>query len=194
MPRTGYLTGVLRQDIMRPINIVDYDPSWPDLFERLRSHVWPVVRECALSIEHVGSTSVPGLAAKPIIDMTVVVETRADVPTAIGRLATLGYVHRGDLGIKEREAFDAPADLPDHHLYVCPAGALSLHNHIAVRDYLRAHPDVAREYGELKRQLAETFQDDVDRYVAGKTAFIVDVLREAGFSPDELAYIEEENG
>jgi len=178
---------------MRPIEIVDYDPAWPDHFERLRAHVWPGLQEFALSIEHVGSTSVPGLAAKPIIDMTVVVKSRADVRRAIARLATLGYVHRGDLGIKEREAFYAPAGLPAHHLYVCPADSLALRNHLALRDYLRAHPDVAREYGALKRQLAEAFHDDIDAYVAGKTAFIVDVLREAGLSPEQLALIEEEN-
>lgn len=178
---------------MRSIEVVDYDPAWPDRFERLRSYVWPAIEDVALSIEHVGSTSVPGLAAKPIIDMTVVVKSRADVPRAIARLATLGYVHRGDLGIKGREAFHAPAGLPAHHLYVCPAGALALRNHIAVRDYLRAHPDAARAYGELKQRLAEAYHDDVESYMAGKTAFIAEILREAGFSPEQLASIEEEN-
>ncbi len=178
---------------MGSIEIVAYDPAWPDRFERLRSHVWPVLRECALSIEHVGSTAVPGLAAKPIIDMTVVVASRDDVPRAIAGLETLGYVHRGNLGIKGREAFEAPADLPAHHLYVCHADSLALRNHLAVRDYLRSHPDTARRYGTLKRELAETFHDDVDRYVAGKTEFIMGILREAGFSAEQLASIEEEN-
>lgn len=178
---------------MGSIEVVDYDPAWPDLFERLRSFVWPAVEEVALAIEHVGSTSVPGLAAKPIIDMTVVVKAGDDVPRAIAGLATLGYVHRGDLGIQGREAFEAPAGLPDHHLYVCPAGALALRNHLAVRDYLRAHPEAARAYGALKRRLAGAFEDDIERYVAGKTAFIVGILREAGFSPEEVGSIEEEN-
>lgn len=178
---------------MGTIEVVDYDPAWAAVFERLRNFVWPAVKEVALTIEHVGSTAVPGLAAKPIIDMSVVVEARGDVPAAIAGLATLGYVHRGDLGIEGREAFDAPADLPDHHLYVCPAGSLALRNHIAVCDYLRAHPAAARQYGALKRRLAVAFHDDIDGYVAGKTAFIVGILHEMGFSAEQMASIEAAN-
>lgn len=178
---------------MPPIEVVDYDPTWPDVFEELRTHVWAVVGDFALVIQHVGSTSVPGLAAKPIIDMSVVVKSGEDVPRAIARLATLGYVHRGGLGIKDREAFQSPPDLPAHHLYVCPAESLALRNHVVLRDYLRAHPDVARQYGELKKQLAVEFHDDIDGYVAGKTTFIVDILGEMGFSSDQLESIEAAN-
>ena len=77
--------------------VVDYDEEWPRRFEKLRARIWPVVPDVAIRIEHVGSTSVPGLAAKPIIDMTVVVGGRTDVPLTITRLATLGYRHRGNL-------------------------------------------------------------------------------------------------
>ena len=178
---------------MRSIEVVDYDPTWPDIFEDLRRRVWAVVGDFALAIEHVGSTSVPGLAAKPIIDASVVVKSSDDVPRSIDRLATLGYVHLGDLGVEGREAFQAPADLPAHHLYVCPAGSLALSNHIALRDYLRAHPDVARQYGELKKQLAAEFHDDIGGYVAGKTTFIVSILREVGFSPEQLESIKAVN-
>lgn len=178
---------------MPSIEVVDYDPTWPDVFEDLRTHVWAVVGDFALAIQHVGSTSVPGLAAKPIIDMSVVVKSGDDVPRAIARLATLGYIHRGDLGIKDREAFHTPAHLPAHHLYVCPAESLALHNHIVLRDYLRAHPDVAGKYGELKKQLAEEFQDDIAGYVAGKTAFIVGILGEMEFSSDQIELIEAAN-
>src|SRR5258707_11678358 len=102
------------------IVVVDYDPAWPSTFEMLRSRAWEVVGDFALSIEHVGSPSVPGLAAKPIIDMSVVVTSPTEISLAVTRLATLGYVHRGDLGIVGREAFHLPAGLPAHHLYVCP--------------------------------------------------------------------------
>src|SRR5579862_585811 len=93
-------------DRSRTLEIVDYDPSWPTLFETLRSRLLLVVGDIADSIEHVGSTAVPGLAAKPIIDIDVVVEADTDVSLAIERLAVLGYQHRGDLGIEGREAFD----------------------------------------------------------------------------------------
>ena len=88
-----------------PITIVDYDPQWPILFEQLRIPVANVLGDLASSIEHVGSTSVPGLPAKPIIDMDVVVATAARIPHVIERLATLGYVYEGDKGIRGREAF-----------------------------------------------------------------------------------------
>src|SRR5690349_20583042 len=96
----------------RPVIVVDYDPAWPRLFDQLTVPVRSALGEVALRIEHVGSTSVPGLAAKPIIDISVVVATEADVPLAIERLASIGYLHQGDLGIEGREAFVAPGHLP----------------------------------------------------------------------------------
>src|SRR5689334_4395940 len=119
---------------VRKIVVVDYDPAWPAVFEKLRARTWSVVGDFALGIEHIGSTSVPGLAAKPIIDMCVVVPSAEQVSLSIERLATLGYVHRGDLGVEGREAFWSPQQLPAHHLYVCPKGNLGLMNPLALRD------------------------------------------------------------
>jgi GrpB-like predicted nucleotidyltransferase (UPF0157 family) len=177
----------------RTVVVVDYDEEWPRRFDDLRVRTWPVVADVALRIEHVGSTSVPGLAAKPIIDITVVVAGRGDVPPMIDRLATLGYRHRGNLGIEDREAFDHLADLPRHNLYVCPEGTIGLVNQVAVREHLRAHPDVARQYGELKKRLAGQFPDDIDSYVFGKTDFILDVLRRCDLTVEQLASIERVN-
>jgi GrpB-like predicted nucleotidyltransferase (UPF0157 family) len=178
---------------MRTIVVEDYDPRWAVTFDALRERVWPAVRDFALSIEHIGSTSVPGLAAKPVIDMTVVVPSAEWVSQRIERLAKLGYVHRGDLGIDGREAFHSPAQLPEHHLYMCPAGTLGLLNPLALRDYLRAHPDAARAYGVLKKALAVKFPHDIDRYVGGKTEFIIGILREVGFTTPQLEAIERMN-
>ncbi|MGH9935076.1 MAG: GrpB family protein [Blastocatellia bacterium] len=175
---------------MRTIVVVDYDPAWPEVFQQLRLKVWPVVGDFALSVEHVGSTSVPGLAAKPIIDMSVVVSSEAEVRLAVKRLATLGYLHRGNLGIEGREAFHPPAGLPAHHLYVCPQGSLGLQNQLAVRDYLRAHREMAQAYGELKKRLAHEFPNDIESYVDGKTDFLLGILREAGLPSDRLKAIE----
>jgi GrpB-like predicted nucleotidyltransferase (UPF0157 family) len=123
--------------------VVEYDPEWPRRFDDLRARIWPALAGVADRIEHVGSTSVPGLKAKPIIDMTIVVRQRADVPPVIERLATLGYHHLGNLDIEDLEAFARPAGLPRHRLYVCPDGTIGIVNQLAVRDYLRAHPDAA---------------------------------------------------
>ena len=178
---------------MKTIVVVAYDPGWPEIFERLRSQIWSAVGEIATTVEHVGSTSVPGLAAKPIIDISVVVPTEADVPASIQRLAVLGYVHQGNLGVEGREAFAAPRALPSHHLYLCPSDSLALANHLAVRNYLRAHPDVAREYGTLKKRLAGQFPHDIDGYTDGKTDTILRILQMAGLSADERDQIERIN-
>jgi GrpB-like predicted nucleotidyltransferase (UPF0157 family) len=177
----------------RTVVVVDYDVEWPRRFEHLRARIWTVVTDVAIRIEHVGSTAVPGLAAKPIIDMTVVVARRSDVPLTIDRLATLGYRHRGDLGIEDREAFDHRLDLPRHHLYVCPEGTIGVVNQLAVRDYLRAQPGAVRRYGDLKKRLAARFPNDIDSYVFGKTDFILDVLRRVGLTDEQLATIEHAN-
>lgn len=170
---------------MSPVEISDYDPAWPLVFEGLRARIWPAVSDIALSVEHVGSTAVPGLAAKPIVDMDVVVAP-GQVATGIERLATLGYGHRGDLGVPGREAFRAPAGLPRHHLYLCPADSEALANHLAVRDALRSSPSMARAYGALKRRLADELADDGDGYGAGKTDFLLELLAAAGFSERAL--------
>ena len=177
----------------RRVVVVDYDVAWSRRFEELRARVWPALAGVALRIEHVGSTSVPGLAAKPIIDLTVVVAARCDVPTAIARLAGLGYRHQGNFGIDDRDVFDHPADLPRHNLYVCPDGAVSLVNQVTLRDVLRAQPELSRRYGELKTRLAAKFPNDIGSYVVGKTDFILDALRRAGLSSDQLASIERHN-
>ncbi|HKW00483.1 MAG TPA: GrpB family protein [Vicinamibacterales bacterium] len=173
--------------------VVDYDAEWPRLFDELRARVWPAVADVALAIEHVGSTSVVGLAAKPIIDMTVVVASPADVPATIERLAAVGYRHVGDLGIAGREAFKAPDGLPRHNLYICAQGTIGIVNQIAVRDYLRAHPEAAAAYAQLKKQLSRRFPNDINSYVLGKTELLLGVLRAAGLTEAQLAEIEEDN-
>ncbi len=178
---------------MKKIIVVDYDHTWPAVFETLRARLVPVLGEVATAIEHVGSTAVPGLVAKPIIDIDAIVRASSDVPNAIAQLAGLGYEHRGQLGIEGREAFRAPESLPRHHLYLCVEGNLALTNHLAVRDCLRARPDLAAEYGALKKGLAAALPYDGDSYAAGKTRFLLGVLRQAGMSGEQIARIEQAN-
>lgn len=177
----------------REVVVLPYNPEWPHIFEELKAPVWNAVGHVAVAVEHVGSTAVPGLVAKPIIDMSVVVPKAADVPEAISALARLGYVHRGDLGIPGREAFHPPAGAFPHHLYVCVATSVALANHLAVRDYLRTHAPTAREYGALKLRLAEQFRFDRERYCEAKSELLVGILREVGFEPAALAEVESVN-
>ena len=172
--------------------VVDYDPNWPRLFEGLRTSVWGAVADIAISIEHVGSTAVPGLAAKPVIDIDVVVPEEA-INVGIDRLAALGYRHKGDLGISRREAFRSPDGSPRHHLYLCPSSSPALANHLAVREYLRSHPSAARAYGELKKRLAVDFAHDGVGYGEAKTDFLVGILQQLGWPADALAEITRSN-
>lgn len=162
-----------------PIAVVDYQVCWADVFETLRTSVAACLGSVAVRIEHVGSTSVPGLAAKPIIDMDVVVASTADLPLAIERLGALGYVHQGDLGIPGREAFQTPPDHPPHHLYVCTADCEELHRHLLFRDYLRTHSENAKAYSELKKDLAVRFRNDRNAYSEAKTEFVREILKRA---------------
>jgi GrpB-like predicted nucleotidyltransferase (UPF0157 family) len=162
------------------IVIVEPDPGWPALFERLAQPLRAAVGDLGARVEHVGSTSVPGLAAKPVIDIDVVVPSSADVPEAIDRLRGLGYVYQGDKGIEGREAFLWPRGGPEHHLYVVVARNKPHADHIRFRDHLRERPEVASAYAVLKRELAERHGVDRLAYTEAKTAFITDALHAAG--------------
>ena len=169
------------------ITVVDYDPAWPQFFERLRRELLAVVGDIALAVEHVGSTAVPGLAAKPVIDIDVVVASRAELSVLIDRLAGSGYVHQGDLGIDGREAFENRGAPIAHHLYGCLRDSIALENHLAVREYLRKHAPAAREYGALKQRLAQQFPCDTAAYLDDKTRFILEILRGANSPESKLS-------
>jgi GrpB-like predicted nucleotidyltransferase (UPF0157 family) len=111
--------------------------------------------------------------------MDVLLESTDALPEAIERLANLGYTHQGDLGIPEREAFLAPAKDFPHHLYVCPPHSREFERHLALRDYLRSHSKEAKAYGDLKQALAQKFAHDRAGYIAGKEAFVRELLRRA---------------
>jgi GrpB-like predicted nucleotidyltransferase (UPF0157 family) len=160
----------------QPVEVVPYDPAWPATFETLRERIAPALGDLAVGIEHVGATAVPGLDAKPIVDIDVVIRDAGDFVAVGQRLTDLGYFYLGDLGIVGREAFRAPAGSPRHHLYVCTSGSAALQAHLTLRDALRSDPVLAAAYGALKRDLAVEFRDDRDSYTEGKTAFITTVL------------------
>ena len=155
--------------------MVDYDAGWPAAYESLSARVREALGALVLRVEHVGSTAVPGLASKPIVDLYAVVEAEM-LPEAISRLAALGYVHEGELGIPGRAAFAWPADEPRHHLYVCAPDHEGLVELLRFRDHLRAHPADAMAYGDLKRSLANEHRDDRDAYSRGKDDFVNGIL------------------
>ncbi len=169
-----------------PVVVLDYDPNWPEHFQSFRKRIADALGDMAAAIEHFRSTAVPDLAAKPIIDIDVVLASETMLPSAIERLASLGYIHRGNLGIPEREAFLAPAHDPPHHLYVCPPGSAEFRRHMAFRDYLRAHPKDAKIYGDLKIALAERFREDRSAYSTAKGEFVAELTSRAMRYSEEL--------
>ena len=183
---------------------VEYDPNWANQFADLREVLAQHLETNILAIEHVGSTSVQGLKAKPIIDLSIVVEDNDEtLAKVIHKLSTLGYIHRGDLGIKGREAFKRPVEQVPytqeektwfvHHLYVCKEGNLALQNHLSFRDYLRTHPEAVAAYGDLKQYLAKKFTYDIDAYIDGKTEFITQILAKVGIGKEKTEIIKKQN-
>ena len=176
------------------IEVVDWSPQWAEQFEEVAAVLRAALPGVSSArVEHVGSTSVPGLAAKPILDVDVVVDP-ADVPAAVAALESVGHEHRGDLGVAGREAFFAPGP-PRRNVYVCAAGSANVRNHLAVRDVLRRNDDLRDAYADVKRALADDPSMDIDTYLAGKSAVLQQVLEVSGeFSEAELDAIRRLNG
>ena len=160
-----------------PVIVSEYDDRWRAMFADIAEPIRDAVADLNAEVEHVGSTSVPGLAAKPVIDIDVVVPTSEDVPIAIERLRTLGYIYQGDKGIRGRDAFMWPPGSAPHHLYVVVAGSPPHADHIDFRDYLRQHPGAVQDYAALKRALAEQHRDDRLAYTNSKDKFVGEILR-----------------
>lgn len=166
------------------ITVVPSSPEWPEQFARIAAHLADALADVpVVAIEHVGSTSVPGLAAKPVIDVDVIVR-REDVGAAIAALVAVGYTHRGDLGVIDREALAEP-DAPRRNVYVCVEGTLHVRNHLAVRDILRRRPDLRDRYGAVKTALAQNPDLGIDAYLAGKSPVLQDVLAESDLTAEE---------
>jgi len=178
---------------MVDVVVEKYNPIWVEQFELLYDRIWPSISDVALSLEHVGSTSVLGLSAKPIIDLTIIATNEKNLKIIIQRLAGIGIEHRGDLGIEGREAFTRLKNYPEHNLYACINGSQALKNHLAVRDALRKESSLVQEYGKLKMELVRKFPNDIDSYVEGKTDFILNILKDKGFELSDLENIKDVN-
>lgn len=176
------------------IEIVDYDDGWPIRFANLEAELSSALASAEvpfIAIEHVGSTSVPGLAAKPVIDCDIVV-TAESVPGASAALVAHDFVALGDLGVPLRWAFEPPPRLVRTNVYVAVQGSLSLRNHLAVRDVLRRRPDLRDGYAVAKRRAADV-ATDLDDYTKRKSEVLQEVLRVGGLSAEERAVIFELN-
>ena len=160
--------------------VEDYNPIWKDEFKKVKNELLTVLLGKILSIEHVGSTSVEGLCAKPIIDIDIVIDKNFEEVKRL--LETLDYIYEGDLGIYGREAFKYinKSHLMIHHLYVCNKDNEELYRHITFRDYLRNNKKERDTYGEIKKKMALKYSQDIDSYINGKQTVISDIYKKCG--------------
>lgn len=174
--------------------VEEYNPEWATQFQIIKKQLQEVLTGVSyIDIEHVGSTSVVGLAAKPVIDLSVI-SRREDVNPAIGALTSRGgYVYMGELGIPDRHAFRKPGALPTRNLYVSVDGCQSIRNQLGVRDICRKDPEVRDAYGKKKLELSQQEWRDVDEYCEAKNDIIAWVLERAGMSNEEREEIRQLN-
>ena len=168
--------------VTKHVVVLPYDERWKQDFQAIKNEIQDALGQLALAIEHVGSTSVKGLSAKPIIDIDVIIEDSSLLGSIISSLAAIGYHHEGDLGIAGREAFkyEGKDHLQKRHLYVCPKDSVELKRQIAFRNYLRSHPEAVREYSQIKEEGARIYPNDIEKYIEHKTSFIEKIYTEIG--------------
>lgn len=168
---------------MRPSIVVEeYDPQWPRLYEEERARIMTAIGQTLVAIEHVGSTAVPGLAAKPIIDILAAVRLLVEARGHIEPLRLIGYeyVPEYEAEFPERRYFrKGPPEARTHHLHVVELASTFWERHLLFRDYLRAHPQDACQYAALKRELAARHGADREAYTDAKTAFITSIEKTA---------------
>jgi len=157
------------------------DAAWPSHFQQISAFLESAVVDITCAIEHVGSTAIAGMWAKPIIDIDIAISS-GTFSRIKERLEALGYVHQGDLGFPGREAFDlvdaeAKACLPEHHLYVCENGGHELRKHLAFRDFMRQHVEWRERLNRLKRELCVKYNNDRQAYMAGKAAMVEEITK-----------------
>ena len=166
-----------------PVNIIDYDPQWPLLYEKEKRSILEAIGHIIVRIEHIGSTAVPSLGAEPIIDIIVAVNHLNDAEKCIEPLASIGYeyVPEYENSIPERRYFHRgkPPKEQHYHLHMVELTSDFWKKHLLFRDYLRTHPEEAREYYELKKRLATKFGSNREGYTTAKTSFIESVLPQA---------------
>lgn len=183
---------------MRKIKVVPYNPKWQEEFKKAKAFYERLLKNLDIQVEHVGSTSIEGLYAKPILDIDIIVKDEETKEIVIGKLESAGYKHLGTMGVDGRDAFSYTNDHPNitwmaHHLYVCMAGSINLKNHLLLKRYLKNNKEAVQKYSQLKLELAEKFPNDIDGYIDGKTNLIKSFLEKEGMALECLEAIEKIN-
>lgn len=169
-------------DTTKPIKLYTYDPQWAQDFETERRKIQAVIGSCVAAIEHIGSTAVPGIRSKPLIDLMVGLHQLDDAPQTYDALERLGYVyvqHYEEIIPERRFFYKDRGKIRTHNLHMVEQGSQFWEEHLLFRDYLRDHPETAREYEALKFALAAEHQTDRPAYSGAKGEFVAAVLKRA---------------
>jgi len=161
------------------IEVVDYDADWTKRFSEESDKILSVLPEGFATLHHVGSTSIPGLAAKPVTDMLLEVEDLNQLDRLSRRLENLGYHAKGEFGIPERRFFLKEPINRTHHIHTFVTDSYGAERHLAVRDYLRNHSKDAADYAALKKRNALAHPHDMDAYCDAKHDFVQELERTA---------------
>lgn len=166
---------------MMIVKVVPHSPHWREAFEAEAKKIADALGEIFIAVHHIGSTSIPDIYAKPVIDLLVEVTDIAEVDTRNPAMQSLGYEAKGEFGIPGRRYFrkNNAEEIRTHQVHTFESGSAQVKRHLAFRDYLIAHPETAREYSELKRKLADEHPHCMDAYMDGKDAFIKEIDRRA---------------
>jgi GrpB-like predicted nucleotidyltransferase (UPF0157 family) len=166
---------------MRHVIVVPHNPHWRVAFAAEAALVASAIGPAVVTIHHIGSTAIPDIYAKPVIDLLVEVVDLEPVDRAQPALVALGYEAMGEFGLPGRRYFRKDNDQGDrtHHVHVFEAGSAEVERHLRFRDYLRAHPDRAQDYSNLKRHLAQLHPTDIEAYMDGKHGLIQELEQAA---------------
>ena len=174
--------GEQQSKMMRKIEIIEYDPSWPELFEVEAKQIQQALGPNCIAVHHIGSTAIPELSAKPVIDILPVVRNIQEVDNATKAMESLGYEAKGENGIAFRRFFQKGGNLRTHHVHVYQEGDPEISRYLKFRDWMRTHPADAKKYGQLKAELAKKFPHDILQYCNGKDAFVASIDATDGFN------------
>ncbi|MBA4121555.1 MAG: GrpB family protein [Acidobacteria bacterium] len=166
---------------MKKVEVVPHNPRWRNAFEAEAKHIGAALGENVVAIHHIGSTAIPDIYAKPVIDLLVEVGNITEVDERSSAMEALGYEAMGEFGIPGRRYFrkDNQEGIRTYQIHVFEAGSAQIDRHLAFRDYMIAHPEDARKYSELKRKLAKEHSQSINGYMDGKDSFIKEIDRKA---------------
>ena len=166
---------------MRKVEVVPHDPRWRDLFDIESKSIANAMGDNAVTIHHIGSTAIPSIYAKPIIDLLIEVKNFIEVDRQTSGMESLGYEVMGEFGISGRRFFrkNNQESIRTHHIHTFEMGSAQVERHLTFRDYMLAHPEDAQQYSQLKRELASKYPHNIDKYMDGKDGFIKEIDKKA---------------